>query len=50
MTATITRGKEIAKEYKAIRFGLGKKSHTIIGGIHASMMPEDVINDSIRFL
>jgi radical SAM superfamily enzyme YgiQ (UPF0313 family) len=45
MTATITRGKEIAKEYKEIRARAGKKSHSIIGGIHASMMPEDVIND-----
>jgi len=45
MTATITRGKEIAKEYKAIRSRLGKRSHSIIGGIHASMMPGDVIND-----
>jgi radical SAM superfamily enzyme YgiQ (UPF0313 family) len=45
MTATITRGKEIAKEYKTIRSRAGKKSHSIIGGIHASMMPEDVVND-----
>jgi len=45
MTATITRGKEIAREYKDVRTRAGKKSHSIIGGIHASMMPEDVIND-----
>lgn len=45
MTATITRGKEIANEYKNIRSGAGKKSHSIVGGIHASMIPEDVIND-----
>jgi len=45
MTATITRGREIASEYKKIRAKAGKKSHSIIGGIHASMMPEDVIND-----
>jgi len=32
-------------EYKNIRNNAGKKSHSIIGGIHASMMPEDVIND-----
>jgi radical SAM superfamily enzyme YgiQ (UPF0313 family) len=45
MTATITRGKEIAREYQKIRSGAGKKSRSIIGGIHASMIPEDVIND-----
>lgn len=45
MTATITRGKEIAAEYKKVRSLANKKSHSIIGGIHASMMPEDVIND-----
>lgn len=45
MTATVTRGREIAREYKEVRAKAGKKSHSIIGGIHASMMPEDVIND-----
>ncbi|MBN2275332.1 MAG: B12-binding domain-containing radical SAM protein [Bacteroidales bacterium] len=45
MTATITRGREIAREYKDIRSAAGKKSHSIIGGIHASMMPDDVVND-----
>ena len=45
MTATITRGKEIAREYKDVRAYAGLKSHSIIGGIHASMMPEDVIGD-----
>ena len=45
MTATIKRGKEIAHEYKQVRSRHGKESHSIIGGIHASMIPEDVIND-----
>ncbi|MBN2215655.1 MAG: B12-binding domain-containing radical SAM protein [Bacteroidales bacterium] len=45
MTATITRGKEIAREYKKIRSKAGMKSRSVIGGIHASMIPEDVIND-----
>jgi radical SAM superfamily enzyme YgiQ (UPF0313 family) len=45
MTATVTRGKEIAREYKTVRAGVGKPSHSIIGGIHASMMPEDVTHD-----
>ena len=45
MTATIIRGKEIAREYRKIRSKAGKKAHSIIGGIHASMIPEDVIND-----
>ena len=45
MTATIPRGKEIAREYKAVRTLLGESSRSIIGGIHASMMPEDVAGD-----
>ncbi len=45
MTATITRGKEIAREYKRIRTKAGKKARSIVGGIHASMIPEDVVND-----
>jgi radical SAM superfamily enzyme YgiQ (UPF0313 family) len=45
MTATIDRGKEIAREYKKIRSMAGKKAHSIVGGIHASMIPEDVVND-----
>lgn len=45
MTATITRGKEIAREYKKIRSDAGKESHSIVGGIHASMIPEDVVSD-----
>ncbi|MFH1211662.1 MAG: radical SAM protein [Candidatus Woesearchaeota archaeon] len=45
ITATVQRGKEIAKEYKMARAAIGKSSVSIIGGIHASMMPEDVEND-----
>jgi radical SAM superfamily enzyme YgiQ (UPF0313 family) len=45
MTATIERGKKIAKEYKKIRSSLNQESWTIIGGIHASMIPDDVVDD-----
>jgi len=45
LTCTISRGKAIAKEYKAARAAAGKTGHTMIGGIHASMMPDDVTND-----
>jgi radical SAM superfamily enzyme YgiQ (UPF0313 family) len=42
MTATIQWGKAIAKQYKDLRTKKGLASRTIIGGIHASMIPEDV--------
>lgn len=45
MTATVERGKEIAREYKELRKSQNLEARTIIGGIHASMIPEDVIND-----
>ena len=45
ITTTVERGKAIAKEYKKLRKDLGMASRTIIGGIHASMIPDDVIND-----
>lgn len=45
MTATVKRGKIIAREYTALRQSLGRPSRTIIGGIHASMLPEDVKED-----
>jgi len=45
MTATVERGKHLANEYKEIRKSLNKESWTIIGGIHASMIPEDVVDD-----
>ncbi|HEX3019177.1 MAG TPA: radical SAM protein [Chitinispirillaceae bacterium] len=41
ITATIQRGKEIAKEYHHIRRQNHLNSHAIIGGIHASMLPSD---------
>ena len=42
ITATVDRGKEIAKEYKALRRDNGLEARTIIGGIHASMLSDDV--------
>lgn len=45
LTATVDRGREIARQYKKIRREAGKPSRTIIGGIHASMMPKDVAPD-----
>jgi radical SAM superfamily enzyme YgiQ (UPF0313 family) len=45
LTATVDRGREIARQYKALRAAAGKPSRTIIGGIHASMMPDDVAGD-----
>ena len=45
MTATVDRGREIARQYKRLRARAGKPSRTIIGGIHASMMPQDVAPD-----
>jgi radical SAM superfamily enzyme YgiQ (UPF0313 family) len=45
LTSTINRGKVIAQEYKAARTAAGKTGHTMVGGIHASMMPEDVADD-----
>jgi len=45
MTATVDRGREIAKQYKELRKQNGLPSRTIIGGIHASMIPDDVMND-----
>jgi radical SAM superfamily enzyme YgiQ (UPF0313 family) len=43
ITATSNRGKEIAVQYKAVRKAQGLDSRAIIGGIHASTIPEDVI-------
>ena len=40
ITATINRGKEIASRYRKLR-GNGLKSRVLIGGIHASMLPQD---------
>ncbi|NLG19116.1 MAG: B12-binding domain-containing radical SAM protein [Fibrobacter sp.] len=41
ITATVNRGHEIAGRYKQIRQNIGAPAKTIIGGIHASMLPED---------
>jgi radical SAM superfamily enzyme YgiQ (UPF0313 family) len=45
LTCTVNRGKAIAKEYKAIRAAAGKPGHSMAGGIHASMIPDDVTGD-----
>lgn len=45
LTATIDRGRVIAREYRDARTAVGKPSRVLVGGIHASMMPEDVMND-----
>ncbi|MBN1550318.1 B12-binding domain-containing radical SAM protein [bacterium] len=42
ITATINRGKTIAARYRDVRSRLDLRSKVIIGGIHASMLPEDV--------
>lgn len=44
ISSTVNRGKEIADEYRETRTKKGLHSHVIVGGIHASMMPEDVEN------
>jgi len=45
ITTTVNRGREIAHSYREARAAQGLKSRTIIGGIHASMLPNDVAND-----
>ncbi len=45
LTPSIDRGRVIAREYKARRTAMGRPSRTIVGGIHASMIPEDVVDD-----
>ncbi len=42
ITSTVDRGKEIADRYRSVRALRGRKSRTMIGGIHASMIPQDV--------
>lgn len=44
MTATIQRGKVIARQYKDLCMKTGKPGRTLVGGIHASMIPEDVVD------
>jgi|WetSurMetagenome_2_1015567.scaffolds.fasta_scaffold02595_2 anaerobic magnesium-protoporphyrin IX monomethyl ester cyclase len=42
ITATIERGKRISAQYRDARAALGKPSRSVVGGIHASMLPDDV--------
>lgn len=42
ITATIQRGKEIARQYKQLRMTRGLSARVLIGGIHASMIPQDL--------
>jgi radical SAM superfamily enzyme YgiQ (UPF0313 family) len=42
ITATVERGKLIASQYRNARAALRRPSRAIIGGIHASMLPQDV--------
>jgi radical SAM superfamily enzyme YgiQ (UPF0313 family) len=44
MTSTYNRGTEIAGRYKKVRREAGLESRVIVGGIHASMMPEESID------
>jgi len=50
MTATIQRGKVIARQYKDLRSKKGLSARTLVGGIHASMIPEDVVDHFARCL
>lgn len=45
MTATVDRGREIARHYSSLRRQKGLSSRACIGGIHASMLPEEIIED-----
>lgn len=42
LTTTVNRGKEIAEKYRQIRRWRNLESKVMIGGIHASMLPDDV--------
>jgi radical SAM superfamily enzyme YgiQ (UPF0313 family) len=42
ITTTIDRGKTIARRYRDVRASLHRPSKVIVGGIHASMIPDDV--------
>ena len=42
LTQTVNAGKALAKRYKRLRADAGLESKSVIGGIHASMIPEDV--------
>ncbi len=45
LTTTVDRGRAIAARYKRVRADAGLEARTLIGGIHASMLPNDVVND-----
>ena len=45
VTATIEESKKRAIRYKKLRTKAGLESKTVVGGIHASMIPDDVKND-----
>jgi radical SAM superfamily enzyme YgiQ (UPF0313 family) len=45
ITATINRGKEIARQYRHLRSKAGLKSRILIGGIHVSMLPKESCPD-----
>jgi len=45
ITATVTRGREIARLYRETRAQQRLNGRTLIGGIHASMLPDDVRGD-----
>lgn len=43
LTATVERGIEIAQRYRAVRAARGLPAKAHIGGIHASMQPEELV-------
>jgi radical SAM superfamily enzyme YgiQ (UPF0313 family) len=45
LSATISKAKKIARRHKDIRKALNRPSKTAVGGIHASMIPEYVVDD-----
>ncbi len=42
LTSTVERGVALAERYRAVRAARGLPARTHIGGIHASMLPQDV--------
>ncbi len=45
MTSTVERGRQIARRYRQLRSDNGLPCRSLIGGIHASMLPHDVSED-----
>lgn len=45
ITATFNRGRSIARQYRKIRKSHNLPSRTLVGGIHASMLPEETHED-----